>query len=200
VEKVGQWVLAWKSFEGSDFVSYQVILELHNAGNGWAEISPFNSDYTVLNGDGGVVATGSFTYAYPEFLGPDETGYLIEDSAQDGVAVADFVSVDVAGRYDDSRPPAVTFEVADVTWRAEEFSDGLTATGFVTATGGDVSDLALAVLCIGDDGTPLGATTTNLIQNVTDGVRKGFETVTETPPLSASQCAQTLGFAEDTGF
>jgi len=32
------------------------------------------------------------------------------------------------------------------------------------------------------------------------GERKGFETVGGTPPLSASQCVATVGFAQDTGF
>lgn len=32
------------------------------------------------------------------------------------------------------------------------------------------------------------------------GERKSFETVGGTPPLSASQCVATVGFAQDTGF
>ena len=196
LNKVGQWVYAWKSFAGSSYVSYQVIVEVVNEGNGWAELAGFSSDYTILSPSGGVTATGRFIYEYPKYLGPGETGYLVEDSSQDGVTVDAFASVDVSGRYDQSPEPDITFEVSDIVWRNAQFSDGLTATGFLTATGGDAESVSLAVLCIGDDGSPLGATTTNLIQNVTDGVRKGFETVSETPPLSASQCASTVGFAE----
>lgn len=198
LETVGELVLAWGS--ASHFVSYIVIVEMHNSGTGWAQLLPSQSDYTVLNGSGGVTVTGSFFHAYPEFIAPGETGYLLEDSLQDGGNAADFASVTADGRYNSVDPPAVTFEVAQVTWRKGANSDGLTATGFVTASGSYVTDAALAVFCLGANGEILGASSTNLLQNLADGVAKGFETVTVTPPLRASQCVTTVGYAEETGF
>ncbi len=76
-------VLAWKA-QYSDYVSYQVIVEVKNTGSGWAQQSAFNSDFTILGPDGGVVTTGSFLYAYPEFVGPGETGYLMTDGSDIG--------------------------------------------------------------------------------------------------------------------
>jgi hypothetical protein len=191
-------VFAWGQGFG-DYVSYQVIVELRNTGGGWAQVSPFNSDYTILGRDGGVVTTGTFTYAYPEFIGPGETGYLVEDNVESGVDVRAFDSVEVDGRFDSVDEPDVTFEVRDISLRGEDFGDGLTATGFVTANQ-DVEAAAIAVICFDNRNRAIGATTTNLLQNLSADKRKGFQTVTATPPLEASDCRGVDGYAQDTGF
>jgi hypothetical protein len=201
VNKTQQVVIAWQD-EYSDYVSYQVVLEVRNTGTGWAKLSGFNSDYTILGPDGGVVTTGRFNYEFPKFVGPGEFGYLIGDGSDiggGGSAVADYASVDISGRYDSTSSPDVTFKVTDIALKAESFGGGLVATGFVTASA-DVSDAALAVICFDAHGKVLGATWTNLLQNLMAGQHKGFETVSATPPLKASDCAAVAGFASDTGF
>lgn len=201
VEKTQQVVHAWKA-DYADYVSYQVVLEVRNTGTGWAELSGLGSDYTILGPDGGVVTTGSFNYEFPKFVGPGEFGYLIADGSDiggGGSTVADYATVEISGRYDAIGSPEVTFEVTDIALKAESFGGGLVATGFVTGSK-DVTDAALAVICFGPNGQVLGATWTNLLQNLTAGQRKGFETVGGTPPLTASDCATVGGFASDTGF
>jgi hypothetical protein len=201
LEKTQQVVHAWQA-QYSDYVSYQVVLEVRNTGTGWAELSAFNSDYTILGPDGGVVTTGSFTYEYPKFVGPGDVGYLVADGSDIGggdAAVADYATVEISGRFNQVGSAEVTFEVTDIALKAESFGGGLIATGFVTASK-DVTDAALAAICFDASGQILGATTTNLLQNLTAGQRKGFETVAGTPPLKASDCATVAGFASDTGF
>jgi hypothetical protein len=201
VGKTQEVVHAWQA-QYSDYVSYQVVLEVKNTGTGWAELSGFGSDYTILGPDGGVITTGSFNYEFPKFVGPGEFGYLIADGSDiggGGSAVADYATVEIAGRYDPAASPEVTFVVTDIALKPESFGGGLIATGFVTASS-DVTDAALAVVCFGAQGQVLGATWTNLLQNLTGGQRKGFETVGGTPPLKASDCATVAGFASDTGF
>lgn len=196
-----QVVHAWQA-QYSDYVSYQVVLEVRNTGTGWAELSGFGSDYTVLGPDGGVVTTGSFNYEFPKFVGPGEFGYLVADGSDiggGGSTVADYATVEISGRYSAIDSPEVTFEVTDIALKAESFGGGLVATGFVTPSK-DVTGAALAVICFGPKGQVLGATWTNLLQNLTAGQRKGFETVGGTPPLKASVCATVGGFASDTGF
>jgi hypothetical protein len=197
LQKVKEVVLAWKTYKGSAYVDYQVIVELKNLGTGWAEVSGFDSDYTVLDAGGDVTTTGSFTYEFPKFIGPGETGYLIEDSSDDGVKTTDFASVQVDGRYDDVDAADQVLKVTGIKWHRDAYDGTLTATGFVTSTE-DLTDAALAVVCISDTGQILGATWTNLLQNITAGKPKGFETVANTPPLRVSQCAKSLGFAEST--
>ena len=191
-------VIAWDA-RFSDSVYYIAIVELQNLGTAWAKISAGDSDYTVLDQDGGVVTTGTFLYEYPKFIGPGETGFLIWDSIEDGYKVKDFASIETTGRYEEVDGPDVTFEVSDIVWKRSQLSDGLIATGFVTADK-DVEDAALAVVCLDADGKVLGATTTNLLQNLSAGKRKGFKTVTETGPLGPGACQQSVGYAEDTGF
>ena len=198
VAKVREVVIAWKP-EYSSYVSFQIIVELKNTGTGWAQLHPGQSDYTILDGSGDVVGTGSFTYAFPEFVAPGATAYLEEDGADDGSKVADYVTVDVDGRYDSVDAAPTTFTFSSVKLKADSFGGGLVATGFLTATD-DVSDAAVAVVCLDAKGAPLGVTWTNLVQNVTAAKPKGFETVGGTPPLRGSQCVKTFIGAEDTGF
>lgn len=77
VRKGEQIVIAWQPEYSDRYVDYQVIIEVINDGTGWAELSAFNSDYTIFNTDGGIVTTGGFIYAYPEYVGPGETAYLV---------------------------------------------------------------------------------------------------------------------------
>lgn len=201
LEKTQEVVLAWKG-QYSDYVSYQVVLEVKNTGTGWVELNAFRSDYTILGPDGGVITTGGFLYEYPKFIGPGEFGYLIEDGSDiggGGSTVADYASVEIAARYDAVDAPEVTFEVTDIALKPESFGGGVIATGFVTPSK-DVSDAALAVICFDAQGQVLGGTSTNLLQNLTAGERKGFETVIGTPPLKASDCVTVGGFASDAGF
>ena len=116
-----------------------------------------------------------------------------------GSTVGDYATVEVDGQYEPVDQPDVTFEVSDIALKQDSFGGGLIATGFVTASS-DVSDAAIAVICFGPRGGLKGGTWTNLLQNLTGGDPKGFETVGSTPPLSPSDCATVGGFATDTGF
>ena len=196
--RIHQLVYAWKQ-EFGDYTNYQVIVSLENSGGGWAEVSGFDSDYQVLDADGGLTTTGSFIYAFPEFIGPGETGYLIADGIEEGADPATFASIEADGRYDVADEPDVTFTIDELNLVKHAYEAGYTATGFVTATG-DVTDAGIAVVCLDAEGKPLGATWTNLVQNLSAGERKGFETVTSTPALDPAQCAELLGFGFDQGF
>ena len=191
-------VIPW-TLQYSDYTSYQVIIEMENVGNGWAQVSPADSDYTILGQTGRVVTTGSFTYAFPEFIPPGGVGYLIEDGSENRVGPRFFHKVEFDGRYDAVEAAEETFKIRDIALRQEDFGQGISATGLVTASD-DVDDAALAVICFGIRGQLLAATWTNLLQNLTGGTRKGFETVNASPPVSPSDCVGVEGYAEDTGF
>ena len=196
--KSQQVVYAWQN-EFSNYISYQVIIELVNQGDGWAQLSAFDSDYQILDADGGLVTTGGFTYAFPEYVGPGESAYLIGDGLEEGLSVEQFQTVEADGRYDEADGPDVVFTFEDVELRKDDFQDGYYAAGFVTADA-DVQDAAVAVICLDAGGVPIGATWTNLLQNLSAGSRKGFETVGTTPPLDPAACAELVGVGQDTGF
>ena len=193
--------IAWG--DGDPFVNYQVIAEITNDGDGWAQIDAFNSDYQVLDADGGPVTTGSFLYHAPEYIGPGEVGYLVEAyGVADGVTADQFASAEVSGRYDEATGRDTTFEFSDLQARAPSFPEfeGFTVTGFVTADA-EVESAAITVICVDADGAPLGATSTNLVQNLSAGERKVFETVSSMPVgLSADSCAELRPFGDDAGF
>lgn len=192
-------LIAWNT-EFSDYVEYVVAVPLTNSGQGWAEISSFSSDYTLLDAGGGIITTGSFTYALPERIGPGETGYLLEYGIDDsGTAAADFATVEAEARFEQVDEGGPTVEVTDVTWRTDDFSQGLTATGFLTSSVA-MDSAAVVVLCLADDGSILGVTSTNLVQNVRAAERKAFETIQSTGPLTADQCATSPGYVMDFGF
>ena len=199
--KTQEVVIAWQN-EFSDYVSYQVLVEVQNVGTGWAQQNAYDADYTILGPDGGVVATGRFTYAFPEYIPPGGFGYMVDDGSDIGggsLSVDDFATVEVDGQYLTVDSPGPTLEVTDIALKPESFGGGLTATGFVTASE-DVADAALAVICFAADGNAIGASWTNLLQNLTGGQPKGFETVRGTPPMTTAECATVEGFASDTGF
>jgi len=201
VEFSREFVTAWG--DGDPYVNYQVIIEVTNNGGGWAQLDAFNSDFQVLDASGGLVTTGGFLYHSPEFLGPGETGYLVEPGGvADGVTADQFVDVEVSGNYDDVAGPEVTFAFEDLQTRPPTYADfeGFTVTGFVTSDT-DLESMAIIVVCVGADGQPLGATYTNLVENVTGGQRKGFETVGSMPlGLDPASCAELRAFGDGTGF
>lgn len=200
LEKVGQYVYAYKSSPTAAFVHYQVIVVVRNAGTGWAQQLPRQSDFTVLNPSGGATVSGPFTYAFPAFIAPGDVGYLLEDALiQDGITEADFASVSahVSVGLQALGAEGATFTVTDVAWRKASLSDGLIASGFVAATQ-DVTKATVAVFCLDVAGVPLGSTHTDPL-NLTGAAKKDFATVSETLPLKASQCVTTLGLAEETG-
>jgi len=188
-------LIAWKA-QYSSYVNYYVIAEIKNEGTMWAQLSTFDSDYTIYDGAGKVTTTGTFTYAYPDYIGPGDTGYLIEDSAEDGLAVSDFATLDVNGRYGDvDGPPDDQLVVSNATLRSSSFGGGWEATGEVTNTGTVAVDSAHAGAVYFDAaGNIIGASTTNLIENVEVGQTKGFRTI-DSNPLKKSDIDSFVVFA-----
>jgi hypothetical protein len=189
-----QKLIAWKP-KYSSYVSYYVIAEITNEGSLWAQIDAFDSDYSVYDRSGKVTTTGNFLYAYPEFIAPGDTGYLIEDSVESG-AVADFDTVDVNGRYSDADgPPDEQLQVSNTSVRSASFGGGWEVTGEVTNVGSVAADSAHAgAVYFNAAGEIIGASTTNLIQNVAPGQKKGFRTI-DSNPLKKSQIDSYVVFA-----
>lgn len=189
-----QKLIAWKP-QYSSYVSYYVIAEITNEGSLWAQIDAFDSDYSIYDKSGKVTTTGNFLYAYPEFIAPGDTGYLIEDSVESG-AVADFDTVDVNGRYSDADgPPDEQLQVSNTSVRSSSFGGGWEVTGEVTNIGSVAADSAHAgAVYFNAAGEIIGASTTNLIQNVAPGQKKGFRTI-DSNPLQKSQIDSYVVFA-----
>jgi len=201
VAKTRQVLIAGTDPSGKMTSAYQVIVELKNSGPDWATLAPFAERLTIKRPDGSQVLTAQFTFAYPDTVAAGGFGYLI-DNGTDPSPVADLATLEITGvgSYALARAiavPGATFEVSDIVWVADAKSGGLNATGNVTTTSSKPVPYAIvAVLCIGPDGSILGATTTHdPIANPAIGAKTAFTTDVPTPRLIASACASSIGVA-----
>lgn len=198
LSKTQQIVHAWAS--SGTYVRYEVIVEVKNSGSGWADMMAGSSDYTVYDKDGGVTATGNFLYAYPRYLGPGETGYLLEQGIESGVKADAFVTVEANGQYNpvDSAGPVLTTD--KIKLKAAAYSGAVDATGTVTNTSSvDVKRVVIGVIMFDSSGNPLCFAYTNLVENVNAGQTKGFSASGDAP-VTLKQVAKTLAFASSTDY
>jgi hypothetical protein len=198
VSIVKQIVHAWPS--SGSYVSYQVIIEVKNNGSGWADMIRGSSDYTVYDKDGGVTATGSSPYAYPRYLGPGETGYLLAAGIEDGVKVAAFATVDASSQYKPVDEPGPKLTTAKINLKAEAYSGSVAVTGTVTNTSSvDVARAVIGVIMFDSAGNPLCYDYTNLVNNINAGQTKGFS-ASGSAPVTLKQIATTLAFASSMDY
>lgn len=177
-----------------------VVLRLKNAGPGWAELLPGQSDFTIYGSSGAVTGTGSFIYAYPRYLKPGGVGYLWHDYVQPGRKLSDFRRVEIDGRYNAVDDPGPQFQLGHVTFRPEPYGATLIATGTIkNVSPKEIRQAVLGVIYFDKAGRVLGTTYTNLLQNFAPGAQKGFETVVGTPVDRAAVARYEI-YASDLGF
>jgi hypothetical protein len=195
LRRTGYTLIKYKEF---GYVNYQVIIAVHNDGGGWAEIT--GGDYTVYDSSGGVATTGDFLYAYPRFLGPGETGFVFDESSTNDAPLAAFVKLDGDVLYDLVDGPGAVLKTAHIALVQDSYSGELSAKGTVTNTSSEaVGELVIGVFYFDSRGKLLGASYTNLVDNLAPGQTKGFETVSG-PKLRKSSVASTKVFASDLGY
>lgn len=189
---------AWVS--SASYVRYQVIVEVHNSGTGWADMVRGSSDYTVYDKTGGVTDTGSFVYAYPRYLGPGETGYLLDDGITDNAKVADFVTVDATGQYKELDQAGPKLTTDKIKLKADSYGGTVSVTGTVTNTdSAAVTSAVIGVVMFDAAGNPLCFDYTNLVDNIAAGQTKGFS-ATGSMPIKLSQIKSTLAFASSMDY
>ena len=209
-------VFAWKEpNDPTTPIHSQVIVEFKNQGKGWAQIFPdLFAKISVFASSGALTYEGQgwLGWALPEFVAPGETGYLFGDGGGLSTKLEDYATVEYAlgpgslpgvktpgtapcHCFRSVAPPGVTFHMDRITWRSDASHPGLLASGSVTVSGGNAIPLArVAVLCIGADGSILGATTVRYnISDVHPNEPTAFDTVDSTPPLKPSDCATSIG-------
>lgn len=173
-----QYVRACTSYGWTEAV---VIATIKNTGTTWVELLASDSDYTVLDADGNVTTTGSFSYAYPRYLAPGQVGYLADDLTTDSAKAAEFRKVEVDGQYlDADQADAILLQASRIKIATDSFGER-TATGLLKNTSStDVDNAHVAAFFMDAKGNPIGFTWTNLVENVRAGKTKGFETVGDT--------------------
>lgn len=212
-------VFAWEDPPGSSNIPFQVIIEFKNKGTGWAEMIPDMSARVFIMDPTGAVTidyTGWLRDAFPEFVGPGQTGYLFGTTSSRNKKVADFASVEyslgpgslpgvqmpgsVSCRcFRSVASPGVKFEVNGIKWRTDDSHPGLLASGSVT-TSNRIASAAVLVMCISGNGSILGATAQTYLGSLPPNQPTAFETANRTPPLKPSDCATSVGLLGQNGM
>ncbi len=180
---VRQLAIPWQS----EFGMVDVIVELRNAGTRTAQIN--GGEYTMYSTSGGELDKGYFLYAFPRMLGPGETGYIAERDHSESWSAADVGAVEATFDYDwlDAPAKAPVLTTAQIRHEKDPYgSGGYIAAGTVTNHSETVVPQAhIGVFYLAADGTPLGFTYTDLVENVAPGQTQEFKTYGESPPLAS---------------
>jgi hypothetical protein len=172
-----------------DLLGYQIVTRVKNDGNGWAKLDASSSDFVVLDGSGGVTSTGSMSQAYPEYIAPGATGYLVTYDVQHGVHLADFVRAEVTPAFSSTSSAEVTFQISNAKVRYDD-TYGLGGTGFVTASV-DLDFAEVGVICLDSKGSVLGVANAQ-VEDLVAGVRKAFQTTGPPTEGQPGTCAKAL--------
>lgn len=181
-------------------VQAMIMIELVNEGTGWAELR--GGDYTVYDSDENVVGTGNFSYSYPRYLAPGAKGYLADSGYFEDTKIDKLKRVEADGGYDEvAAEDVIQLKFAKVQIKRESYGDGLHTTGTVTNTSTtDVDSAHVASFFLDAKGRPIGFAYTNLIDNLTAGKTKGFETVDSTCPVKRSSVDKVVTLGGDDNY
>lgn len=178
-------------------LGYQLGAVVENQGDSWAMLLPFDSDWTVLNAEGGVTSTGQMTLAIPQYVEPGGTAYVLTYDVSEGVSPEEFDSVEIDVAYRSVDEPDVTFEIANTQVRDDQFY-GLTATGFVTSDE-DRDFVEVVAVCLNEAREVIGFATAQ-VMDLAAGQRKSFETTGPPNQVTAADCADTVISATPNDF
>ena len=171
-------------------LGYQIVATVENHGTSWAKLLPFDSDWTALNGSGGVTSTGQMGQAYPQYLEPGGTAYLVTYDVKEGIEPTELASVEIEPEFKTVAGPEVTFELENTQVRYDG-SYGLGATGFVTSS--DARDLVeVGVICLDVNGAVLGVANAQIMSGLQAGEREAFETTGPPSQVQPNSCASTI--------
>jgi hypothetical protein len=185
-----------RSYGGGIWV--QIVVPVTNVGTTWIDIDSSQPDYTIYDKGGGVLGTGTFTYAYPTFLGPGQTGYLADTASIDGAKTTEVGKVETTATYQEvAQDDAVILTTAHVKNRNGTYGDNPTSTGTITNTSTTSAESAhVGAFYFDGSGRLLGFSSTNLIENLGANKTKGFETLAEYgPPFTISAIKKTIVLA-----
>jgi hypothetical protein len=190
-----------KSWPGPGVTRAQVLVKLRNDAPTPLEFVPSGSRYRILASTGREVASGVFTYAVPDSVGPGEHAYLVETVSALLVAPGTVERVEVRplARVAEQVDPLLT--VRDVKWRSGA-GGGLEASGLVT--NGTSERVATGFVCVlfFDQADALVGAVYDLtdIRDVEPGASASFTTAYPgAPPIDPHQVASAKGIAFASG-
>ena len=160
-----------------EITGVMVIQPLENIGTSWIQVAPRDSTYEIKAPNGNVVATGNFRRAYPTYLAPGETGYLVDEFLEGNAPIENITNLSVSARFRDiPAPPTRRLETKNNSIRDDRLP-GLYVTGEAENTGSkEVLSGHAGAFFFDSAGEVIGASTTDLLEHVLPGDMVAFET------------------------
>lgn len=172
----------------------QVIVPVRNAGAGWIELPRSTSTYRVVDGAGREIASGLFTAALPEVIGPGEIGYLIETVSSAFVVGRGERAVQADIKAVATERPIARLSV-DALKASTAPDGGLRVTGRVRNVGSSATGWVMAGAIVLDrTGRPLGAAyDPGRIGTIQPGASATFDTSYPGAPPMTANAAKLVG-------
>ena len=160
-----------------EITGVMVMQKLVNIGTSWIQVAPRDSQYEIKAPNGNVIATGNFRRAYPTYLAPGATGYLVDDFLEGDAPMENITNLTVNARFRDiPNPPQRVLEAKNLNLRDDRLP-GLYVTGEAENTGTqEVLSGHVGAIFFDSAGAMIGASTTDLLEHVLPGDRIAFET------------------------
>jgi hypothetical protein len=192
-------LITWEVTPG-ELTGVMVIQQLQNISDHWIQVSARESDYEIKASNGNVVAAGNFRYAYPTYLAPGDTGYLIDQFLEGDAPIANLTNLTVDARFRDiNEKPTRRLEAQNTTVRSSDvLPGGLYVTGEAQNVGEeDVVSAHVGAVFFDAAGAIIGASTSDDLQHVVVGSKEAFETRPGNP-LDQTTVANFVVYASPT--
>ena len=173
-----------------------MIVPVRNTGSAWARLTRSASSYDVRDRAHRTVASGVFTMAMPEIVGPGQTGYLVDTLSIAFGRPGDFVSATAVVRGMPAQQPAARLSVRAIAI-STGVDHGLRAAGVVANDGAvAVQSVVAGVVVLDRAGNPLSAVY-DLVASpeLGPGATIAFETeYPGAPPVGSEMAGTVLGY------
>jgi hypothetical protein len=192
-------LITWEVTPG-ELTGVMVIQQLKNISDHWIQVSARESDYEIKAPNGNVAAAGSFRFAYPTYLAPGDTGYLIDQFLEGDAPIANLTNLTVDARFRDlNEKPTRRLEAQNTTLRSTDvLPGGLYVTGEAQNVGeADVVSAHVGAVFFDAAGAIIGASTSDDLQHVAVGAKEAFETRPGNP-LDETAVANFVVYASPT--
>ena len=197
---IGQAAIrTWRGAFGE--LRLQVIVRVRNGGSAWMRLTRSASSYDVYDRAHRTVASGIFTIALPEVIGPGETAYLVDTLSLAFGKPSDFATSKAVVTAALAEPPSVRLSVTSVAISTGA-DRALRAVGEVR-NDGDVTarSIIAGVVVLDGGGRPLAA-----VYDLSDtgelkpGATIRFDTeYPGAPPVAVESGARAVGYGFTTG-
>jgi hypothetical protein len=171
----------------TDFVHYQIIIEVKNNDTAAADIHAGDQSYVIYDKDGTVLKTGIFYYMFPQVLEPGALGYYTDSGMfESGMSASRIGEMTPSLSAVATSQPTTNWEISDLSVSREDFYGDAQVNGTVRNTSDTDATLGvIGVVLFGAGDEILGAIVDHTsARSLRAGESKTFESSKPGIPLS----------------